>query len=80
MSDQLRADVPKTDRELLLQIHADVKNLKDTITGPSGDGGICKDVKQLQRDRWYLAGGIALLLVMVGAGRLIEVLYVTPSK
>lgn len=80
MAPDLPADQPKTDRELLLQIHSDVKNMKETITGPNGQGGICKDVKQLQRDRWYLAGAIGLLIVMVGAGRLIEILYVVPHK
>lgn len=87
MAPDLPADVPKTDRELLLIIHQDVNQMKEKIQGKDGKGGLCSQIEQqgnrisdLERSRWYLAGGLGLLLLLVGAGRLIELLYVVPHK
>jgi hypothetical protein len=74
------ADSPKTDREWLTRVEGKLDRVIETIDGKSGNGGLCSDVKALQRDRWYLAGAIGLLIIMVGAGRLIEILYVVPHK
>ena len=83
----LPADVPKTDRELLLTIHQDVNHLKEKIEGKDGKGGLCgaiddqaMRINKLEESRWYLAGGLGLLILLVGAGRLIELLYVVPHK
>ena len=74
------ADSPQTDREWLTRVEMKLDVALNTLKGPDGNGGLCKDVTQLQRDRWYLAGSIGLLIVLVGAGRLIEILYVVPHK
>jgi hypothetical protein len=87
MAPDLPADVPKTDRELLLTIHQDVNHLKEKIEGKDGTGGLCgsieaqgKRISDLEQSRWYLAGGLGLLILLVGAGRIIELLYVVPHK
>jgi hypothetical protein len=79
---ELPADVPKTDRELLLQLNQKIDYILDRLDGESG---LCSTVrmqderiKKLERDRWYLAGALGLLILLVGSGRLIELLYVVP--
>jgi hypothetical protein len=83
----LPADVPKTDRELLLTIHQDVNHMKEKIEGKDGTGGLCgsiesqeKRISGLEQSKWYLAGALGLLIILVGSGRLIELLYVVPHK
>jgi hypothetical protein len=71
----LPADAPKTDRELLLQIYHELQIISETLKGPDGNSGLCAEVRQLQRDRWYLAGAIAVLLLLVTAGRLSDLLF-----
>lgn len=66
------ADIPKTDRELLLMIKVQLDDIKEILRGPDGKNGLVGDVELLKRDRWYLAGAIALLLLLVGAGRVID--------
>jgi|GEM_PF-2293124 len=72
-----RADIPKTDRELLLQIHSDLGHLNQKIVGV---GGICETVQNhdnricaLENWRWYIFGGIAVLtFALVAFGRYID--------
>lgn len=80
---ELPADAPKTDRELLLQLLAKVDNINEKL---NGDNGLCSAIErqneriaQLERSKWYFAGALALLIMLVGAGRLIEILYVVPK-
>ncbi len=70
----LPADAPKTDRELLLQIYHELQIISETLKGPDGNSGLCAEVRQLQRDRWYLAGAIAVLLLLVTSGRLLDLI------
>lgn len=70
------ADIPKTDRELLLIIKVQLDEIKNILRGPDGKSGLVGEVEQLKRDRWYLAGAIALMLMLVGAGRVIDVLSI----
>jgi len=79
---ELPADVPKTDRELLLQLNQKIDYITDRL---DGEAGLCSTIrmqeeriKKLERDRWYLAGALGLLIMLVGTGRLIELLYVVP--
>ena len=62
-TDNLPADSPKTDRELLLQVHQDVKQLKEFLKGNDGNGGMCalvvqhgKELNDLKNWRWYIIG------------------------
>jgi hypothetical protein len=74
---ELPADVPKTDRELLLQIHMDVNYLRTKIIG---NGGICQEIDghemritALENWRWYLLGGVSILtFVAVLFGRYLD--------
>ncbi len=86
MSAELPADVPKTDRELLLNIHGDLIRVKERIEGKDGRGGLCalvekqeKRINALENWRWYLIGGITLsTFFLVLFGRLIDVHVVVP--
>lgn len=77
---ELAADVPKTDRELLLQIHGDMKQVKERLEGKDGTGGICavleshgKDIQELQNWRWYIIGGISIItFFLVAFGRYLD--------
>ena len=68
------ADQPKTDRELLLLIHGDMKQLKTEIVG------ICSQIKdhddridKLENWRWYFVGGLSILtFLLVLFGRYID--------
>ena len=62
-----RADVPKTDRELLLQLDMKIDNLLEKFQGKDGNGGICADIadhseriRGLENWRWYIIGGGSL--------------------
>lgn len=73
MSD-LRADVPKTDRELLLDVHKDVQLLVKS------QSDICKrldghdeQLKVLNDWRWYIIGGVSILtFLLVSFGRYLD--------
>jgi len=68
------ADQPKTDRELLLLIHGDMKKVKEQI------GGVCLQLKdhddridKLENWRWYMVGGVSILtFLLVLFGRYID--------
>jgi len=56
------ADQPKTDRELLLVIHIDIKQVKDQVIS------MCTQlhdqderIDRLENWRWYIIGGISIL-------------------
>ncbi len=74
------ADASQTDREWLIRVEGKLDRVIEKLDGIDGRGGLCDDVQKLQRDRWYLAGALGLLILMVGAGKLIELLYVVPHK
>lgn len=64
MSEGHRADVPKTDRELLLQVAGSLEHIREKI---EGENGIC-DILRIHTDRlnslenwrWYILGGVTL--------------------
>jgi hypothetical protein len=68
------AEQPKSDRELLLLIHSDMKQLKTEI------GSICNQIKdhddridKLENWRWYFVGGLSILtFILVLFGRYID--------
>jgi hypothetical protein len=76
----LPADVPKTDRELLLQINGSLGRVIERLEGKDGTGGLCaivdmqgKRIGALENWRWYLLGGISLAtFVLVVFGRYID--------
>lgn len=61
--DDLPADVPKTDRELLLQLNMKIDNMLEKMQGQDGKGGICEEIakhgiriQNLENWRWYAVG------------------------
>jgi hypothetical protein len=67
-----RADVPKTDRELLLQVAGDVKSLNEKL---DGENGLCALLQRhdarltaIENWRWGLAGAFGLLALLIGWG------------
>lgn len=83
MFGELPADAPKTDRELLLQLLSKVDYITEKLNGVNGLCAVVERqnerIAQLERSKWYLGGALALLIMLVGAGRLIEILYVVPK-
>jgi len=81
MPDSIRADVPKTDRELLLQLDMKFDNILEKFQGKDGNGGICQDladhskrIQNLENWRWYILGGISIAtFVLVAFGRYIDI-------
>jgi len=79
MSDS-RADIPKTDRELLLQLDYKIDSMMDKIQGKDGKGGICADlanhgerIRTLENWRWYIFGGLSIItLILVLFGRYLD--------
>ena len=73
MSD-LRADVPKTDRELLLDVHKDVQLLlknQDDMCRRQDNQDLA--IKELQNWRWYIIGGVSIItFLLVAFGRYID--------
>jgi len=73
----LPADVPKTDRELLLQIHGDMQSIKERLEGRDGKGGLCAQVENqgvrisnLENWKYYIVGGITIAtFLLVAFGR-----------
>lgn len=71
---QSSAEQPKTDRELLLLIHGDMKQLKIEVVG------VCSQIKdhddridKLENWRWYFVGGLSILtFILVLFGRYID--------
>lgn len=74
MTDSIRADVPKTDRELLLDVHKDVQQLlKSQEDMCSRMDSQDAQIKELQNWRWYIIGGISILtFLLVSFGRYID--------
>ena len=76
----LPADAPKTDRELLLQIHGDMHSIKERLEGRDGRGGLCAQVEnqaeritRLENWKFYIVGGITLAtFVLVIFGRYLD--------
>ena len=65
------ADEPQTDREYLIQIAKDLQHLNAKITGK---GVICETqhdlecrVDALENWRWYILGGISLLIFLLAS-------------
>lgn len=79
----LPADVPKTDRELLLMIHNDMLQIKERLEGRDGHGGLCAEVsdqamriQRLENWRWYLIGGLSIItFLLVALGRYIDIAW-----
>jgi hypothetical protein len=74
MDTNIRADVPKTDRELLLDVHKDVQLLlkNNEVLCERIDGQDVR-IKQLENWRWYLIGGITLAtFLLVSFGRYLD--------
>lgn len=74
MPDSIRADVPKTDRELLLDVHKDVQRLLESQEEMCGRmDSQDAQIKELQNWRWYIIGGISILtFLLVSFGRYID--------
>jgi hypothetical protein len=69
----LAADVPKTDRELLLNIYGDMTRVCALVDRHE------KRISVLENWRWYILGGISICtLILVTYGRLIDVHIVAP--
>jgi len=76
----LPADVPKTDRELLLQIHGDMQSIKERLEGRDGKGGLCAQVENqgvrisnLENWKYYIVGGITIAtFLLVAFGRYLD--------
>ena len=76
----LPADAPKTDRELLLQIHGDMQSIKERLEGRDGKGGLCAQVENqgvrisnLENWKYYIVGGISLAtFALVVFGRYLD--------
>ena len=76
----LPADAPKTDRELLLQIHGDMQSIKERLEGRDGRGGLRAQVEnqaeritRLENWKFYIVGGITLAtFVLVIFGRYLD--------
>lgn len=77
MPEMIRADAPKSDRELLLQVASDLEHIKEKI---DGDGGICATLRMhterldaLENWRWYILGGVTLATFwLVALGQYID--------
>ncbi|MDD4776111.1 MAG: hypothetical protein PHG75_06345 [Syntrophomonas sp.] len=86
MPDQIRADVPKTDRELLLQLDMKFDNILEKFQGKNGNGGICADledhgkrIQNLENWRWYILGSVSIAtFALVAFGRYIDVFVRKP--
>ena len=76
----LPADAPKTDRELLLQIHGDMQSIKERLEGRDGKGGLCAQVENqgvrisnLENWKYYIVGGITIAtFLLVAFGRYLD--------
>jgi len=69
----LPADAPKSDRELLLEVHRDVGYIKTKMDKHD------VRISNLENWRWYIIGGISVLtLVGVIWGRLIDIHIIQP--
>lgn len=72
MTPETRADVPKNDRELLLQIHQDMQHVRQKIDGPDGLCAVQRQQSErigaLENWRYYTIGVASLAGFLAGLG------------